>query len=128
MLATANLIASIFLLLLPINLCHFDMFSVLEHERKVPKNFLFDFGIIVSYGVVGNEKIFKKAWDTSKQAKSVRLDVGHRLTDLLKWYLLLSSKKLFIIKTVKGQEINGTEKRHSPKAEPFQENYSCAVL
>ena len=50
---------------------HFPNFSVVGHKENFLKNFSQNFVKTVLCGVVGNERIFKRVWETSQQAKSV---------------------------------------------------------
>ena len=57
---------------------HFRMFgkigygSVIGNKENFLKNFSQNFVKIAVCGVVGSERIFKRVWDSSQQAKSVR--------------------------------------------------------
>ena len=51
---------------------HFPNFPVLRNKKNFLKNFSQIFVKNALCGVVGNERIFKRVWDTSQQAKSVR--------------------------------------------------------
>ena len=51
---------------------HFPNFPVLRNKENFLKNFSQNSVKTVLCGVVGNERIFKRVWDTSQQAKSVR--------------------------------------------------------
>ena len=61
---------------------HFRMFgkigygSVIGNKENFLKNFSQNFVKIAVCGVVGSERIFKRVWDSSQQAKSVRQAIG----------------------------------------------------
>ena len=55
---------------------HFPNFSVVGHKENFLKNFSQNFVKTVLCGVVGNERTFKRVWDSSQQAKSVSQAIG----------------------------------------------------
>ena len=63
---------------------HFPNFPVLRNKKNFLKNFSQIFVKNALCGVVGNERIFKRVWDTSQQAKSVRQAIAQtgRFTEM----------------------------------------------
>ena len=69
---------------------HFRMFgkigygSVIGNKENFLKNFSQNFVKIAVCGVVGSERVFKRVWDSSQQAKSVRQAIARtgRFTEM----------------------------------------------
>ena len=52
-------------------------FPVVRHKENFLRNFSQKFVKTAPCGVVGNERTFKRVWDTSQQAKSVRIEIRY---------------------------------------------------